>query len=332
METRCRLCAECSTDQIPILDDLGFCSKIFQLFQIKVSVDDSLPISSCQICYDMVEKTWDFNDRIQKAQEVLTDLLNNITAILNPTDTLETHPLLETQNVLSTQTEVVDLNYLDTKEVIKCDFNLPEESNDLSDSSEKFEQKRKSLKTKGKVPYSFLMHVKVIKKKSKLLDANTLDDIEFEVKDDGTIAPKSDVLGWDTYPWTCCDCKIVFSMSDDLKEHYATSHNSTARYHCADCPKIYSKYSTFLTHVKVHRMKLRFCCDICYKWFPTVSDQEQHRSQHGDERPHACNTCGKKFRMQSALINHPLKFIVFSRHPVHLNDKGGMTEFCLHST
>ncbi|KAJ8933952.1 hypothetical protein NQ318_014954 [Aromia moschata] len=29
-------------------------------------------------------------------------------------------------------------------------------------------------------------------------------------------------------------------------------------------------------------MKLKFCCDICYQWFPTVSDQEHHRSQHGD--------------------------------------------------
>jgi KRAB domain-containing zinc finger protein len=125
-----------------------------------------------------------------------------------------------------------------------------------------------------------------------------------EPNDDGSVTPKVELFGWNAYPWTCCDCHQNFNNSEDLREHHATVHGQAPTYSCADCPKVYTKYSTFLTHVRVHRLKLRFCCDICGKWFPTVVAQKKHRNEHGDERPHACATCGKRFRMQSALMVH----------------------------
>ncbi|XP_018578493.1 zinc finger protein 480-like isoform X2 [Anoplophora glabripennis] len=243
----------------------------------------------------MVGKTWEFNDRIQKAQSLLTDLVNNSSAILFPAEPVQPQTVLDT-HLLSTPNEVPELSYFDSKPLIKCDFNIADADNDLSDTSEKSEHKRKTIRTKNKIR-------KYPKKKNiKLFESIDLDDTEFDLNDDGSIIPKNELLGWDTYPWTCCDCQVTFSLSDDLKEHYSTTHNSTSRYLCADCSKVYSKYSTFLAHVRVHRMKLRFCCDVCYRWFPTVAAQEQHRSRHGDDRPHACNTCGKRFRMQSALM------------------------------
>ncbi|KAJ8928838.1 hypothetical protein NQ314_018540, partial [Rhamnusium bicolor] len=243
METRCRLCAECSANQLSILEDLAFCSKIIQLFQIKVSVEDNLPTSVCHICYNMVEKTWDFKDRIQKAQAVLTELVNSINAILTPTESLETPSTLHTQTnsqtVVSTHIGVVELDYIDKKDVIKCDFNLSD--HDFSDGSEKAECKSKSLRTsKGKLR-------KNSKRKLNCRNLVVWSDIEFEMNEDGSISPKSEMHGWDTYLWTCCDCQLTFSLSEDLKEHYATTHNSITRYLCADCPKVYSKYSTFLT-------------------------------------------------------------------------------------
>lgn len=150
METRCRLCAECSTNQLPIVDDLEFRLKIFQLFQIKVSIEDILPTSVCQICYDMVGKTWEFNDRIQKAQALLTDLVNSSNAILSPEDQIPSQTVLETQ-ILNTQNEVTELNYIDNKPTVKCDFNVSDAGNELSDSSEKSEHKPKTLRTKNKV-------------------------------------------------------------------------------------------------------------------------------------------------------------------------------------
>ncbi|KAJ8912117.1 hypothetical protein NQ315_013206 [Exocentrus adspersus] len=140
------------------------------------------------------------------------------------------------------------------------------------------------------------------KKFTKQSQLEAASESNFDINQDGSTTSEGELLGWNTYPWTCCDCQITFPVSDDLKAHYSSVHNSPSRYLCADCPKVYSKYNTFLLHVKLHRIKLKLCCDVCYKWFPSEAAQEQHRSHHGDDRPHACNTCEKRFTMQSALM------------------------------
>lgn len=140
------------------------------------------------------------------------------------------------------------------------------------------------------------------KAKKRSIDSE-LSDIEPNA--DGTVTPKDELTGWDVYPWTCCDCQHILPNSEDLREHHATIHMQQSKYACADCSKIYTKYTTFLSHVKNHRVKLRYCCDLCFKWFPKVKLLEKHRSEHDDnERAHSCATCGKRFRMQSALLVH----------------------------
>lgn len=154
MENRCRLCAECFTFLIPILEDLDFCSKIFQLFQIRVAVGDTFPLSVCQQCYNMVEKTWHFNNRIQKAQEILAGLIPNISVIAS-SDTL-IHPttvdasVLDGKNDIIMNAEMVELTYINEKEITDSDF-LTEETEPMSDISEKSETKKKVTKMKNKV-------------------------------------------------------------------------------------------------------------------------------------------------------------------------------------
>lgn len=133
------------------------------------------------------------------------------------------------------------------------------------------------------------------KKKEPQSESDSLSGVsDAEQHEDGSITLNAELEGWDCYPWTCCDCQLQAANADDLKDHHATVHGQGARYACADCPKVYSKYSTFLSHVRSHRTKLKFCCDACGKWFPSTRQQERHRAAHGDERPHACATCGKR--------------------------------------
>lgn len=154
MENRCRLCAECFAFLIPILEDLDFCSKIFQLFQIRVAVSDTFPVSVCQQCYDMVEKTWHFNNRIQKAQEILAGLIPNI-SVITTTEPL-VHPttvdasVLDGKNDMIINTEMVELTYIDEKEITDSDF-LTEETEPLSDISDKLDSKKKVTKLRSKV-------------------------------------------------------------------------------------------------------------------------------------------------------------------------------------
>lgn len=152
--------------------------------------------------------------------------------------------------------------------------------------------------------FDFFQTRKSLKKTSE-----ELQNIEYEMNDDESITPKDDLPGWNSYPWTCDSCQLVFFVADELKEHFASIHNAAARYICVDCPKVYSKYMTFIAHVKTHRANLKFCCDVCFKWFPTAASQEQHRSvEHGE---YACPTCGKRFKMQSVL---QVRFKNFNYH------------------
>lgn len=154
MDGRCRLCAECFQFLIPILDDLDFCSKIFQLFQIRVAIGDTFPVSVCQQCYNMVEKTWHFNNRIQKAQEILAGLIPTISVITTEplVHTTSVDPtVLDDKNNMIITTEMVGLTYIDEKEIAEADF-LTEEPEPLTEIPDKLvSKKRTNGRLKNKV-------------------------------------------------------------------------------------------------------------------------------------------------------------------------------------
>lgn len=77
MESRCRLCAELGTDVVNALDDIDLILRIFQLFNVKICLEDKLPSAVCQLCLETVRQTWDFSQHVQRAQEILTEIANS---------------------------------------------------------------------------------------------------------------------------------------------------------------------------------------------------------------------------------------------------------------
>lgn len=73
MGTRCRLCAECSDDLVPVLGELELPSRIFQLFQVRIDLEDRLPTVVCRLCFDTVNRTWEYTERVHRAQELLAE-------------------------------------------------------------------------------------------------------------------------------------------------------------------------------------------------------------------------------------------------------------------
>lgn len=73
MGTRCRLCAECREDLVPVLGELELPSRIYQLFQVRIDLEDTLPTVVCQVCCDTVNRTWEFTERVHRAQELLVE-------------------------------------------------------------------------------------------------------------------------------------------------------------------------------------------------------------------------------------------------------------------
>lgn len=100
-------------------------------------------------------------------------------------------------------------------------------------------------------------------------DSDEIDILSFaelnedDKNDDGTISQhavdKLKVESWNDYPWNCNDCGIQMADINDLRQHNIASHQSTSKYYCVDCPKVFSKYSTFLSHVRfIHRSHLKY--------------------------------------------------------------------------
>lgn len=93
-----------------------------------------------------------------------------------------------------------------------------------------------------------------------LSSAELKDD---DKNDDGSISQsaveKLKIESWNDYPWKCIDCNILMVDIHDLRQHHISNHQSTSKYCCADCPKVFNKYATFLNHVRGrHRSHLKF--------------------------------------------------------------------------
>lgn len=142
MESRCRLCAESSTDKISVLETPDLSSRILNLFQIRISNEDRLPTTICQKCYKSVETTWVFNDLIQKAQEILNELAN----------TVETAKALdETSEQQIVNDAAGDLSFDDPSSDLKCEF----EDDDLFLPTNNVAPVEKPAKTEKKVFISY---------------------------------------------------------------------------------------------------------------------------------------------------------------------------------
>ncbi|KAF7284193.1 hypothetical protein GWI33_022444 [Rhynchophorus ferrugineus] len=272
MEIRCRLCAEAYQNQIEIVEDSRFQSMLKYLFQLKLSLNDKMPSTVCQECYQSVERTWQFKEQIDKAQIILTQLCSVDTIRTDIIQNGATEVIFEEDTKINHPFEVIN-------HTVAEHDSIPNEEEHEEIHIIHVKETNKAVK---KVKKS---------KKAKSSDNETLKEIEY-VNPDGSVVPKAGISGWDSYQWSCYDCNSIFQVSDELREHFATVHNSnTVRYPCMDCSKVYSKYTTFISHVKFHQSHLKYSCDICYKWYGTEKEVDVHRTTHYEERPYQCSTC-----------------------------------------
>lgn len=72
MGSRCRLCAEYSEELLDTLEDISLPGKIEHLFQVKIVSEDHFTYI-CSPCHQIVLNTWDYSERVHKAQEILLE-------------------------------------------------------------------------------------------------------------------------------------------------------------------------------------------------------------------------------------------------------------------
>ncbi|XP_061544025.1 zinc finger and BTB domain-containing protein 40 [Phycodurus eques] len=81
----------------------------------------------------------------------------------------------------------------------------------------------------------------------------------------------------------CPQCSVKLANQRALQGHLAEAHPGTAR----------------------DKKKKKIACDLCGRTFAHPSGMIYHkRTEHFDEKPYACETCGAKFPATSSLKNH----------------------------
>ncbi|CAF4940193.1 unnamed protein product [Pieris macdunnoughi] len=108
----------------------------------------------------------------------------------------------------------------------------------------------------------------------------------------------------------CKHCGELLQSYAGLYAHIAKVHKANKRYKCPICDEKFSSYKYRMKHLNtIHNEKTAlFPCPSCPKVFDLCSRRTAHiRSQHLQERNHACTTCGMKFFSNYELQEHSIK-------------------------
>ena len=72
---------------------------------------------------------------------------------------------------------------------------------------------------------------------------------------------------------------------------------------CSTCGKQFSSAASLTQHKFVHSEQ-RYSCELCGKRFRFSGNKDKHMTLHSDNRPFACHSCGKSFKLKQYLKSH----------------------------
>uniref|UniRef100_A0A8C2WBI2 C2H2-type domain-containing protein n=1 Tax=Cyclopterus lumpus TaxID=8103 RepID=A0A8C2WBI2_CYCLU len=100
----------------------------------------------------------------------------------------------------------------------------------------------------------------------------------------------------------CSDCGKRFGRMYHLKRHIVTHRKATDGevYACPDCQKTFAFPEDLNKHLEIHVKENNGTCPKCNETFGSPEELETHMGVH--EKSYACNTCGKKFKVEYAHV------------------------------
>ncbi|XP_068622346.1 oocyte zinc finger protein XlCOF6-like [Battus philenor] len=311
----CRLCAEPkASDKVlnliksnekyeEVLHKLSFLNAIY----VNISSDNNiLPKTVCFVCYDSLNKSYEFLEKVKRSQEVLLSLLTNDCTktdlsdedrmgyddYVSPDSVAEQSPLIKEEDSLDDTKLTINLENI-------CDGVL----------KVKEEPKEEIFnKTADGDTESTVSGIDKTLKVQDILGA-TICDVPYS--SDVTIyareipdRSKRIVPQWKNYPWICAHCNIEFLDLPTLRSHSKITHGKCNAFVCIDC-KGYAKsdFESFIKHVRRHRRRLRKRCHYCDAHV-TEDSLSTHVAQHLIKLQVPCGLCGEILKNEEALQKH----------------------------
>ncbi|XP_033752949.1 uncharacterized protein LOC117336489 isoform X20 [Pecten maximus] len=107
---------------------------------------------------------------------------------------------------------------------------------------------------------------------------------------------------------SCNVCGLSFVSEDDMSIHQAQVHQNIAGV-CKPCEKSFKSNWGYRYHMKLHERSIGLtdsncACQICGKFFQSMSYLERHMRSHSSERPFTCPDCGRAYKHKFALKKH----------------------------
>lgn len=89
-----------------------------------------------------------------------------------------------------------------------------------------------------------------------------------------------------------------------MKRHVDSIHRNI-RYQCSQCPSYFCSHDGLTKHERrLHGNNPGFRCGKCSKVFKRENHLVTHMASHDGQKPHGCETCGKRFNFPNKLRQH----------------------------
>ncbi|XP_045508318.1 zinc finger protein 506-like [Colias croceus] len=268
LNTYCRFCAEQkNSDKMLNLNEeskskevhkkLSFLNAIY----VDLINNNGLPKTICFICYDALDKAYEFLNTVMRSQNVLSSLFNREEYVSE--DDRAYDDLLEevkTENYL--EQNMLDIKKIDVKKEPKDELNDDLNVQDIFDAA-----------------------------------IRNIPEMTIYANEESNL--KKSVSKWSNYPWTCAYCNIEFLDITTLRLHSRVTHGRCNAFTCVYC-KNYdcSNFDLFINHVRKHKRKLRKRCEYCDEVFDEEL-LDTHVREHFKDDQLPCHLCGEIFTKDS---------------------------------
>ncbi|KAL6422112.1 hypothetical protein ACFW04_010872 [Cataglyphis niger] len=320
----CRLCAETKANLIGIYEaegqKLAIEAKIAKCLQIQVLITDSLPLTVCIDCCDLLNQCSEFFEKTNKAQISLKQLLVNLKPEPQPIEpnidyveeTIEfpkdevnnreeiaecqsaCNYINDTVNVLNTYDFIEGCNKSDSSKTQETQDNIKQKKCKIQMKKSSPKQTKKRLKRRNQIQR--------MEEKSELHMSSQID------KEQNDAAVKNNLKIVDNYiSETESNLEMRETRTMETTKHGRKKTESLERYPwlCTDCnDKLPSLEALEEHHETVHNQKAKYMCVQCCKVYDKYYGFLTHVKRHKNKAKFSCEDCGKSFVHKKVLDSH----------------------------